>query len=173
MTAVRNPETFVGLEITKANGKIKLTQQEYIIKLLKQYGMKDAKPVKVPLLKQEENKTPPKSEKFTYREIVGSLLYISSKTRLDISYATNYSSRYIENYSEENINNVKHILKYLNGNVKQGLKYSNNKQNDLLEAYCDADFAGNTETRRSTTGFVVFYASRGITWCSRKQSINI
>lgn len=151
MTAVRNPETLIGLEIIKVNKEIRLTQEEYINKLLEQYGMKNSK-VKVPLLKGEENKTPPKSKKFTYREIVGSLLYISSKTRPDISYATNYSSRYIENYSQENINDVKHILKYLKDNVKQGLKYSNSQPDDLLEAYCDADFAGDTETRRKHYG---------------------
>lgn len=53
--------------------------------------------------------------------------------------------------------------------MKQGLKYSSNAY-DLLEAYC-ADFEGDIETRRSTIGFVIFYAGRAITWCSRKQSI--
>jgi len=33
----------------------------------------------------------------------------------------NYASRYKENPIEENINDVKHILKYLKGNVDQDI----------------------------------------------------
>lgn len=40
-----------------------------------------------------------------------------------------------------------------------------------MKAYCDADFAGDTETRRSTTGYVIMYAGGPISWCSRKQSV--
>lgn len=38
-------------------------------------------------------------------------------------------------------------------------------------AYCDSDFAGDLETRKSTTGYVVMYCGGPIAWCSRKQPI--
>jgi len=171
MTAVRDPKYFVGFEIIKGDGEIKLMQSDYIEGILEQHRMEKAKPAKVPIQKAEVGKTQPKTVNFPYREIVGSLLYASSKTRPDISYAVNYASRHVEKYSQENINEVKHILKYLNGNIKQGLKYSSTESGNVLTAYCDADFVGDTETRRSTTGYVIFYADGAITWCSRKQSI--
>lgn len=46
-------------------------------------------------------------------------------------------------------------LKYLNGNKENGIEYKNNKERNLLKVYCDADFAGDPETRRSTTGYVI------------------
>lgn len=45
--------------------------------------MENAKPVKIPLIKNEERKTPIK-EVFGYRETIGSLLYLSTKTRPDM-----------------------------------------------------------------------------------------
>ena len=38
-----------------------------------------------------------------------------------------------------------------------------------MEAYCDANFASDTETRRSTTGFVFTLAGGAITWSSKIQ----
>jgi hypothetical protein len=40
----------------------------------------------------------------------------------------------------------------------------------LIEAFTDADWAGNLDSRRSTTGWVVKLAGNSISWASRKQS---
>uniref|UniRef100_A0A2N9GFY5 Reverse transcriptase Ty1/copia-type domain-containing protein n=1 Tax=Fagus sylvatica TaxID=28930 RepID=A0A2N9GFY5_FAGSY len=39
-----------------------------------------------------------------------------------------------------------------------------------LQAYADVDWAGNSDDRRSTLGYVVFLGSTPITWVSKKQS---
>lgn len=38
-----------------------------------------------------------------------------------------------------------------------------------IKAYTDADWAGNPNDRRSTTGFVVFLGSNPVSWSSKKQ----
>jgi len=105
------------LELSKSKNTLHLNQKAYIKKLLQQSSMEFSKPVKVPIIKREQAKTILKRKNFPYREIVGSLLYASTKTRLDIAYGVNYASRYMENPMEENVNDVKNILKYLKGNV--------------------------------------------------------
>lgn len=148
MTVQYNPKIFVGMEIIKKQESLKLKQEEYVKKTLKTYGMEKANPVRVPIIGNQERNTPRK-EVYDYRGIVGSLLYLSTKTRPDISYGVDFSSRYLENYSQENVNDVKHIMKYLNGTADQGLQYYCNEEQGVLQGYCDADFAGDTLTRRS------------------------
>lgn len=52
----------------------------------------------------------------------------------------------------------------------EGIKYDN-FECEKLTAYCDADFAGDSESRKSTTGYVIFFCGGPISWCSRKQPI--
>jgi len=152
MTVFYNQKTFVGLEICREEDKIKLKQEEYTIKILKQFGMDMSKSVKISILKNEEENT---SKKEDCREVIGSLLYYICLQRPDISYGVGFSSRFIEDYKQESINDVKHIMKYLNGTIYQGIQFNVNEKQNLLEAYCDADFAGDLATRRST-GYIIF-----------------
>jgi hypothetical protein len=38
-----------------------------------------------------------------------------------------------------------------------------------LTAYCDADWAGDPETWRSTTGFIIMFGGSAIYWSTRQQ----
>lgn len=91
-------------------------------------------------------------------------MYLSIGTRPDISFAVNRASRYLESHE------VKRIIKYLKGTVKLGLKFEPYQDNHL-KAYSDADYAGELESRRSTTGYVLQWGSSTLTWNSQKQSI--
>lgn len=48
-----------------------------------------------------------------YRNFIGALLYISSRTRPDISYRVNYLSRFQNNYNNTHWKYALRILKYL------------------------------------------------------------
>jgi len=167
----KNTQSYVGLELCKSEENVILKQKTYINKILQRSGMECAKPVKIPILKGERAKTISRRINYPYREIIGSLLYASTKTRPDIAYAVNYASRYVENPMEENINDVKHILKYLKGNNNVGIEYKKKGNIKILEAYSDADFAGDPETRKSTSGYIIFFGGGPISWSSRKQTV--
>ena len=63
---------------------------------------------------------------------------------------------------------VKRILRYIKGTLTYGLRYLS--QSSLtVNAFCDADWAGCPDTRRSTTGFCIFLGSNCIAWASKKQ----
>jgi hypothetical protein len=62
---------------------------------------------------------------------------------------------------------AKRILRYLRGTLYHGLLFCPSSLQ--LQAYVDADSAGDHVDRRSTSGYVVFLGSTPITWVSKTQ----
>ena len=64
------------------------------------------------------------------------------------------------------------MLRYLNGTLKGGLKYTRTDPGrDALEGYVDADYAGNVDTRKSLSGFVFTLFGTAVTWKANQQSV--
>ncbi|UYV85024.1 hypothetical protein LAZ67_X004326 [Cordylochernes scorpioides] len=64
---------------------------------------------------------------------------------------------------------LKRIFKYLVGTTEYGIMYQKGHKVGVLESFSDADFAGDPETRRSTSGVVCKLAGGAISWLSQKQ----
>lgn len=113
--------------------------------------------------------------KFPYREAVGSLLYLSCKTRPDLGFAVNYESRFTEDPKKRDYKNVKRTLRYIQDSKNYGLFYKkkDNEEDDTIHihVYCDADYAQDLRNRKSTSGYIVLYNDAPIIWCSKKQSV--
>ena len=65
---------------------------------------------------------------------------------------------------------VKRVLKYLKGTLMYGLKFYAHEEEPELFGYSDADWAGDVDTRRSTSGYVFQIGSSTISWSSKKQA---
>lgn len=102
-----------------------------------------------------------------YREAVGSLMHLAVVSRPDIMYAVSLVSRYLNCYDQTHWNVVKKIMRYLKGTKDYGLCYLSS--NSSLEAYCDADYAKDTCTRRSVTGYVFMKNGSAVTWATQRQ----
>ena len=64
---------------------------------------------------------------------------------------------------------LKRVLRYLKGKQDLALTYMR-ETTPALVAFSDADWAGDTETRRSTSGSVFLMCGAAVTWASRKQA---
>lgn len=86
----------LGMEFSRNDSRITISQKGYITCLLKRFGMLDAKPARTPLEPNSKLQKPSGVEheetSFPYQELVGSLMYLAICTRPDIAHATNYLS---------------------------------------------------------------------------------
>ena len=103
---------------------LKISQVEYVKKVLKRFNMSDAKPANVPLeghFKLSKAQAPTtKNEKtlmseMPYASVAGSLMHYMVYTRLDIAQAVRVVRRYMSNPEKEHWRVVKQILRYLKG----------------------------------------------------------
>ena len=164
--------TYLGINFVYNEKKnvMSLDQEKYIESLAKKYQIEEAKLYETPM--EQNLKLEPAeelNESIKYRNLIGALLYISSATRLDISYSVNYLSRFQNCYDETHYKYALRILKYLYLTKDLKLKYERNDKVDIIECYVDADWAGDCIDRKSTTGYVIKLFGNVIHWKSRKQ----
>ncbi|XP_039131843.1 secreted RxLR effector protein 161-like [Dioscorea cayenensis subsp. rotundata] len=103
-----------------------------------------------------------------YRQLVGSLIYLTL-THPDLAYAVVVASRYMQNPKKPHLESVRRILRYLKGTTVYGILYRKGERCQVT-GYCDADYAGDCDTRRSTTGYIFSLGSGAVSWCSKRQA---
>ncbi|KAF2896678.1 hypothetical protein ILUMI_09493 [Ignelater luminosus] len=109
------------------------------------------------------------NEKIPFRQAVDCLMYISVATKPDITYAVSFVSESLTNPKSSNWKAVKRIFRYLKGTSDLGLLYQGNRKVGELEAFSEADYGGDVNTRRSRTRMVCKYSGAATTWMSQKQ----
>ena len=80
-----------------------------------------------------------------YKSAVGSLMWPATQCRLDIAYSVGVVSQYFSNLSKKHKQAVLQIFHYLKDTVDQGLVYTKNGSNYLIN-YSDSDYTGNIIT---------------------------
>jgi hypothetical protein len=91
---------------------------------------------------------------FLYRQLVGSLIYLTI-TRPDISYVVYIVSKFMQAPQHLYFAAIRRIIRYLIGSSTRGLFFP--KQSTLnLTSYSDENWAGCLDTRKSITGWCIF-----------------
>ena len=104
---------------------------------------------------------------------VGKLMYAMLGTRPDLAYAVSTLGRFSSDPSAKHAGALQRVLRYLRHTQYHGLVFQDirgsNKEVEIL-GYSDSDWAGNIDTRRSTTGYVFVLGGVAISWKSRRQA---
>lgn len=161
---------FLGLELHYEEGGFILHQERYCINLLKKFGMLACKPIETPMentVKLCVDKGKELEDPTMYRQIIGSLIYLTL-TRPDISFEVGVLSRYMQNPRKPHLDAVRRVLRYVKGTLGYGIKFNQGEKLELV-GYCDADYAGDLDTRRSNTGYVFMLGQSAVAWCSKRQ----
>ncbi|KAF3706927.1 Copia protein Gag-int-pol protein Copia VLP protein Copia protease [Channa argus] len=150
-----------------------MSQEKYVSKILNRFNMQDCKPRETPCeLKLDFTENAKKmNNPRMYREAVGSLIYLSTCTRPDLSFVVSKLSQHFAEPTEAHWNTVKHVFRYLKGTEKQGLYFKRKTGKLGLIVYSDADWASDTTDRRSTSGYCISLSKNSglIAWKTRKQ----
>lgn len=151
---------------------ILLTQEKYVMDILKRAGMINCKISNMPLSTSEklskEGEPLGAEESTRYRSMVGALQYLTL-TRPDICFPVNKVCQYLHSPTSQHMTAVKRILRYLKGTMSTGLKFTKSACS-IVSAFADADWGGCPDDRRSTGGFCVCFGPNLISWSARKQA---
>ena len=117
----------------------------------------------------------------TFRQIVGSLMYLMVGTRPDLAAAVGIVSQFSASPRKSHLAAAKRIIRYLKGSINLKLKLGNatnatkNATIDPAETikisgYSDANWGNDINTRRSTSGYIFFVADGVVSWSSKRQA---
>ena len=156
----------MGTKILRDNDCITLSQSHYVEKILKTFEHFDMSLMSTPfdsnvhLIKNHGDSV----SQDKYAQIIGSLIFLTNCTRLDIAYAIGRLSRYTHNPSIVHWNAISRLLRYLKDTFDYGLSYFGYLA--ILEGYCDANWISNTNEVKPTGGYAFILARGAVSWKS-------
>ena len=157
---------YLGIQYEHLNdNRISMTQTGLIQKIIDAAGMNECNSNKTPATRECLGSDPdgkPMEEAWSYRSIVGMLLYLSTNSRPDIAFSVSQVARFSHNPKQSHASAVKTIIRYLSGTKTKGTIYKR-PEHLTLDCYVDADFAGlygrepseNPMSVKSRTGYIV------------------
>ncbi|XP_019172816.1 PREDICTED: uncharacterized protein LOC109168230 [Ipomoea nil] len=150
------PGFFLGIETIKCSDEILLSQQRYIVDILKRVGMTDCKPLStpIPISKSLVHSIDLYDDPTQYRSLVGALKYLTI-TRPDLSFAVNQLCQHMH-------------APTVKGTLSYGLCIRKSKSREL-HAFSTSDWAGCPEDRKSTSAYAIFLGSNLVSWVCKKQ----
>ncbi|GJW73363.1 hypothetical protein Tco_0132733 [Tanacetum coccineum] len=164
---------FLGLQVQQKEEGIFISQDKYVVEILKKFNYTDVKssstPVNLekPLVKDGDDDDD--VDVHLYRYMIRSLMYLTT-SRPDIMFSVCACARFQVTPKTSHLLAVKRIFRYLKGKPTLGLWYSKDFPFELV-AYTDSDYAGATQDRKSTSGGCQFLGNRLISWQCKKQTV--
>ena len=171
----------LGMDIARdrKKGTLILSQRKYIEKVLRTFGIQDAKAVVTPtssqfklqsLTEKEWKEEAANTEKIPYTSVVGSLMYAMVGSRPDLGFSAGYVCRFMSKPGRDHWSAVKWDLRYLQGAMNSDLTFK--KHSTLqVEGYSDSDYATDMDKRRSVTGYAFKFTGNTVSWKSCLQSV--
>jgi hypothetical protein len=160
----------MGLQVKLTSEGIFISQSKYAKDLFKRFGLDGKSHSRTPMstsVKINADLTGKQVDPTLYRSMIGSLLYLTSN-RPDIVLSVGVCARFQANPKESHLTAIKRIIRYVNDIINHGIWYSR-ETNLVLAGYSDADWVGNADDKKSTSGGCFYVGTNLRAWMSRKQ----
>jgi deoxyuridine 5'-triphosphate nucleotidohydrolase len=208
---------FNGIDIEQTRDYVKLHCQKYLTTMLQKHGWLQPLPPlsnnPVPfhtdrntMRQLQEAPTPDTDEQrkvlqkemgFSYRQLMGEIMYPMVKCRPDISPHSIFLSQFMDNPGQSHYQALKEVALYLAHTIRDGIHYWRSEPNGKLPAaalptphqdnytlqetrgsnslnligYVDSDWAANIKKRTSLTGAIVMLAGGAIGYKTKFQMV--
>ena len=160
-----------GIERDVELGTIKLSQEAYVESLMKRFDVQSISDIPASPgadLGPKQDDEP--GGDWPVREAIGSLMWLSTMTRPDITNAVRAVARYAHEPTERLWQAIMKILSYLNGTRSMGITYVRGSGLSL-NVYADADYASKENDRRSVSGIAVTLGGTVVCHTSKTQRV--
>ncbi|KAK3121646.1 hypothetical protein QOZ80_8BG0657920 [Eleusine coracana subsp. coracana] len=164
-------DVILNIKLIKGENGITLTQYHYVEKLLNRFGYKDSKSSPTPYdrnLILRKNKRIGRDQ-LRYSQIIGSLMYLASATRPDISFAVSKLSQFTSCSGDDHWRALERVMHYLVGTMDYGIHYSGYPA--VLEGYSDSNWISDADELYAMSGYAFTLGGVAISWRSYKQTI--
>ena len=104
-----------------------------------------------------------------FQSVIGSLMYVTISTRPDIIASVTILTKRLITSTVLNWKEAKRVAYYLKSTIEYKLKLGNNKTDEDLIGYADADWEKRSN-RKSNSGYLFKFRSNSISWACRKQT---
>ncbi|XP_031248559.1 uncharacterized protein LOC116106341 [Pistacia vera] len=171
---------FLGFEFVRSSKGISLCQRKYALELIATSGLAAAKPALIPLdpnlkfttVEYDHNfpgqEDPALSDPSVYQKLIGKLLYLCL-IRPDLSFSVNLLSQFMHQPKQSHLNVALKVVRYIKSSPGLGLFFPAHGFIQL-QAFCDSDWASCLMTRKSITGFCIFFLGGSLlSWKSKTQ----
>ncbi|KAE8903405.1 hypothetical protein PF010_g28707 [Phytophthora fragariae] len=168
---------FLGMRIKVdvKTGTTSIDQYQFAKEVLRRFEMENCKPAHLPLnsgiflVRGDEDDL--LSDHVPYRAAVGALLYLSRVSRPDLAFAVNQVAAHANKPKVFHWTAVKQILRYTAGTTDMALIYRRQEDATPVELFSDADWANNTEDKKSISGVLVKVHGNAVSWITRRQTV--
>jgi hypothetical protein len=117
-------DVILNIKLIKGENEITLSQSHYVEKMLNQFGYKDSKSSPTPydssLILRKNRRIG--RDQLRYSQMIGALMYLTSATRPDISFAVSKLSRFTSNLGDDHWHALERVMHYLVGTMLIGYR---------------------------------------------------
>lgn len=165
--------------LSKDRKKAWLGQPHLIANLDKKFGdkVKNLRTYKTPgtpnlNMIRDKSQTISREDQKLYRSGVGMLLYLVKHSRPDIANPVRELSKVLDGTTPAAMKEMYRVIKYVLDTRSKGLRieptFGDSGPWDLV-CFSDSDYAGDPESRRSVSGFILYVKGVPISWRSKAQ----
>jgi hypothetical protein len=167
---------FLGFNVyrDRPNRKLWISMEHYLESVLARFDMSSCNPSKTPLPSGFKPIAATDSEhaqakSLPYPQMVGCVIYAMTVARPDLAQPASVLSRFVGKWNSSHFAAAKHLLRYIRGTSDLCLVYNGDSGKRIIQGYADADWGGDLDTRRSTTGYLFKVWGGLVAWKSKRQ----